>query len=550
MAPKNPQSKRKAPAQPKFAVLPGLQQSPTKTGKKEAAGLATVQPEPSAHDEPSDFDHYQEWVLGANENNPEIPLPMIQGEWGRLSNDGAAAFVNAVRAFQDAERSQIAVDAELHEVLQKVSAFQYSDESRRARETSRLAESLYTDLVQILRSRQPTTHKVLSRLAAVEKALATMPKEGFHSLLEAYHRKLREQIDAADERTEFWIEDLREIPHGVLWTPENFSKVQDVATGIKGELPTAGVSSRLPAGSSSSSSKRKRQGDTEDSISKVPRGFSNADVAQSGSARGGAAPSQQRSSKRATSRAQEQAVGAQPSFQEVPQDRESELDTPSADPTHTPPSPSGALNNTQPEHAARDAPTEEPHVPTQTFPLPTTGTAGRATAFLRDYPQAFPPQIVPWCRRQLVQGDFRNLEDCEELAEALFLFNDRTLTGHDWENEPDVPYLPFTTDDFDAGCRDQILWGNLRRLCAMREIAPSPFQEYYDRNVLQDGWYVENAGSIARKILQLVLGKGLSHDWENERDIVINIPSVETTKVIRLEDLNENGRWNVSALMS
>lgn len=68
--------------------------------------------------------------------------------------------------------------------------------------------------------------------------------------------------------------------------------------------------------------------------------------------------------------------------------------------------------------------------------------------------------------------------------------------------------------------------------------------------MLQDGWYVENAGSIARKILQLVLGKGLSHDWENERDIVINIPSVETTKVIRLEDLNENGRWNVSALMS
>ena len=132
----------------------------------------------------------------------------------------------------------------------------------------------------------------------------------------------------------------------------------------------------------------------------------------------------------------------------------------------------------------------------------------------------------------------------------MFLFNDRTLTGHDWENEPDVPYLPFTTDDFDAGCRDQILWGNLRRLCAMREIAPTPFQEYYDRNVLQDGWYVENAGSVARKILQLALGKGLSHDWENERDIVINIPSVETTKVIRLEDLNENGRWNVSALMS
>jgi hypothetical protein len=97
----------KASAQPKSAALPELQRSPTKQAKKKATNRADAQPELSAHDD------YQRWVLRANKKGPEISLPTIQGEWGRLSDDGAAALVSAVRAFQDAERSQIAVDAEL-----------------------------------------------------------------------------------------------------------------------------------------------------------------------------------------------------------------------------------------------------------------------------------------------------------------------------------------------------------------------------------------------------------------------------------------------------
>jgi hypothetical protein len=103
----------KASAQPKSAALPELQRSPTKQAKKKATNRADAQPELSAHDDLEDFDHYQRWVLRANKKGPEISLPTIQGEWGRLSDDGAAALVSAVRAFQDAERSQIAVDAEL-----------------------------------------------------------------------------------------------------------------------------------------------------------------------------------------------------------------------------------------------------------------------------------------------------------------------------------------------------------------------------------------------------------------------------------------------------
>jgi hypothetical protein len=73
------------------------------------------------------------------------------------------------------------------------------------------------------------------------------------------------------------------------------------------------------------------------------------------------------------------------------------------------------------------------------------------------------------------------------------------------------------------------------------------FLEYCRRSWTPDGFFVDNADSIAHDILQLVNDKGLSHDWENENDVAVNVPSTKTTTVNPpLENLNLNGHWNVS----
>lgn len=226
--------------------------------------------------------------------------------------------------------------------------------------------------------------------------------------------------------------------------------------------------------------------------------------------------------------------------------QQSTPDAASGAPIHTPPSSSNRPNATTPEQTADNEPVDGPHAAPQALPFPSSGVARPCTAWFRAHTENLPPPLVSWCRRQLIQHDFRTLEDCEPLAEAFIIFYKGTLPDHDWANEADVPYLPFTPKDLSRGYDGQILWGNLRRLHAMTQGAPA-LREYLDRNVTKDGLYIENADRIAYEIIKLVQAKGLSHDWDTQADIVINHPSVETTKKYPLQDLA--GHWNVSILI-
>jgi len=546
MAPKRAQPGRKASAQPKPAAATGLQRSPIKPAKKKATNSASAPPQSPADDILDGFDEYRQWVRRANNDAQEISFSQVHGDWQGLPEDHAAAFAVAVRAFQGAEPAQTAADFELRKILQQVSNFQYGDVKRRQRDTSRAAQTLYSALIHTLRSWRSATGAVLSRLYAVESALATMPQEGLHSLLETYQKGLREQIEAVDEKIEFWIDDLRVIPNGDLWTFENFERVQDAAKGIKSDLSIAGLSSLSPAESSSSSSKRKREGDAGEPSPRAPR------VIRSGNARSGAAPSHQRSSEpRATSQNQGQvagdnhveqagaAPGSRPLVQQAPRDGTSTSGGASKNQVHASQASSGSSNVSNTAHAA----------PPQPLPLPTIGVAGEWTELLRRNNAEADASSLPflsWCRRQLITANYRTLEECEPLVHAFYMVFEQTLGDHDWQNELDIPSLPFTPADFQNGR----MLPNVRRLLHMIRNAPGlELNDYVIRNVSKDGHYFVLADFYARQLIGMVLEKGLAHDWETERDFVRSKPPLpNTTNKLPLESIN--GHWNVSLYIS
>ena len=568
MAPKS-KTENKASAQPKSAALPGLQRSPTKLGKKKAADLADAQPGPSVHDDIDDFDHYREWVRRADKNNPEIPLSRIRGEWGRLPDDGATAFAEAVRDFRDAEDLQPLAEVELREELQRVSEFKHGEERHDQRKFGREARERHKALRGELKLCQETAEAVLVQLNYVDAALVTMPREGLQLLLATYQEQLRKSINSAKRQFETWIQDLDRLSPGGVWTPEDTQKFQDHAKVIERGLSTTGLSSQPAVGSSSSSSKRKRQGDTEEPNAKAPRISSNPDVAGSGSAQPGAIRSQRLSSgSRALQHNLEQTSDEEPAEQDIAAtglqsaqrntgNQRSTRGGASVVPTYTPlKSPPGPPNATQHGDAARNAPTGDPHAAPQPSPFPTIGaSAGPWTdKLLEDLSQPSHSPFLSWCRRQFVIANYRTLEECEPLAQACIALYRRVLRDHDWDNESDMPPVPMNADDsyyFKVGAGNGRMWGNTRRLSNIRRNAPLSFHAYCNRNLATDLVLVNNADSIARQILQRVQQTGLSHDWENEEDLVINLPpSFETTKNLPVEGLNLNGRWNVSVSIS
>ena len=560
MPPKKAPSKQKATAQPQNPYGAGpAKRSTTKGATKKAPGRATAQPKTLSHD---NYDDYRQWVRRADKDDPEVSLSTIHEEWKGLPDDSAAVFAGAVRAFQDEEGVRTAAESDLRKVLQRLSEFQYSDEQRSdRRRLGKEAGSLHHDLVLELEVWQSTTEDVLSRLGAVENALVEMPQEGLHALLESYHKGLREQIQAAHENIGSWIEAIQQVAPDGVWTLENIQALQDSAKAIEVYLATADSSSNPPAGRSSSSSKRKRQDDIGEPSPKAPRRTENHDVVGSGSAKGGAARSQQRfSGLHEMGQNAEQANSAGPVNQNRKETTGSQRSTPDVAPgasTRMGQPPSDPPDATQPRHAAPNAPTGQSPAILPPPPLPTVGTAGQWTQMIiRDMSdvslQTSLPTFMAWCRRQFIRANYRTLDDCEPLAAAVYAFLERVLRDHDWENESDMPPMPMSSRDayhFKLGAGDGNMWGNLRRLYGIlrRPDTPLMFLQYCKRNWAPDGSFVDNADSIAYAILQLVNDKGLSHDWENENDVAVNVVSTKTTTAnFPLENLNLNGHWNVS----
>ncbi|GAB7322032.1 hypothetical protein MBLNU13_g03081t2 [Cladosporium sp. NU13] len=533
-----------------------------KTAKGKAADRATASPESPDHD---DFDEYQQWIRRADKDDPEVSLRMIREQWDGLPDDRAAAFAAAVRDFQVDEGVKTFAETELRQVLQQVSNFELGDQRHDRRKLSGAAANLHKALVKTLGVWQLATRDLLSRLDALDTELTTMPREGLQSLLETYQRRLRDSIVSAQALIGPWIQVFGQFATDQLWTPENIQKLQDSARGLESDLITARSSLQSLPEIGSSPSKRKRNGDAERSRSKVPRRSRDPDVTHrsrdpnvmhSGSAKSGAARSQRRASRPAATEDHGQPNGEE--FAELavtvpdllpPQGfQRSTPDRASIDATWTPlRSPSDPQNATQ--HVARNATTGRPYATPQLPPLPTVGEAGPWMQMIfGDLSQPSHSTFLSWCRRQLITANYHTLQECEPLAEAMYQLFRRTLHDHDWENESDMPPLPMTPEvlyKFNAGVGNGRMWGNLRRLFDIRRNAPLSFREYCNRNWAKDQFYVDNADSIARQILELVKEKGLSHDWDTENDVAENVPSTETTTAnFPLVDLHQNGHWN------
>lgn len=287
MPPKKKQSGQKATTQPRAVTPVGARRSTSKatTQKADNRDVARLSSIGEDSEDSEDFENYRQWLQRAGEESHETTLSQAREYWKLLPEERAAAFADAVRALQNEEGVRHEAEVALRELLRRVSAFKYSDERRDQRRVGREAGDLYQDLVVELEVWQSVTEGVLSRLDAVEDTVAEMPQEGPHSLLEAFHKGLKKQIKAVLKEIGSWITEIQQIPHNEVWTLEYIQRIQGSARDIEIYLSTAKPSSQPLAGSSSSSSKRKRQGDAEGSSPKVPRGSEHTDVAGNGSAK-------------------------------------------------------------------------------------------------------------------------------------------------------------------------------------------------------------------------------------------------------------------------
>ena len=455
-------------------------------------------------------------------------MSRIREDWEGLSEDHAATFGRAVRAFEVAEEVQAAAEVELRKALQDASTFDFMQgEGRRSPRTiARDAKRLNTALIKALAVWRAATEDLRLEMDGVDGALVERPEgglqSGLQSTLQAYQQRLRESIEAPKERMQYWAEDNDTFGDDADWTPDFIQTFKEYAKAIERDLSPAEPSSNPVAGDSRSSSKRKRQGeDDAEPSSKALRNSKNANASRSGGAKGGA----ERSSRPyATDQQHEQGRDEEPLDQAVAAPETSIL----------------SQDGTNDEQSNPDGAIANPPAP---LPFPAIGVAGHYASILRDEPPVFEPTFMEWCRRQLINANYGTLEECEPLAEALNLFFQRTLEDHDWENEPYVPFLPLTSDDFRTGR----VMPNGRRLFAMTQNAPAQLQEFCIRNLSTNDLYFTNADRTARRIIRLIREHGLYHDWETVDDLVLNKQLLEVTHKIPLEGLN--GHWNVSTHM-
>lgn len=478
------------------------------------------------------FDDYRQWIREATTHDTEIQMSQIHRDWDTLTPEHRSAFADAVRAFREANATQVAVYADLENAASKASALGASTlEERPKRKFGRDAGACALALAEIIKTCHSANYDLLLELDDLDAALATRPKAELHSTLHKHQQRLRNSVERGDAKITSWTKDCDLFKHSADWTdPETVEAFLIFARLILGDLLQIKSAPEPANEGGPSSPKRKRQNENEEPSPKVLRRPGDTNVPHGDSVQAGAENSRQQS---------HGAFGNAGNQKATTGDEQVERDVDA-------PGQALSVEGTGKGLAAPELP-EEPAATPEPLPFPETGVPGPWTSALRDNLDRVSPSFKSWCRSQLTDANHRSLEDVEPLATALVHFWNETASHHDWENEGGVPHLPLTLADFSRPWPGGRLWPNVRRLNGMLGRSSADFRSFYDRNLTIEEVYKANANTIARDIIRQIHHGGLTQGWDRVDDLDRAIPPPEHTDQIPLDGLNrESGHWNVS----
>jgi hypothetical protein len=507
---------------------------------------------------PDDFSDYQSWVRRAD---LKMSFSQMRKDWGELPANHTASFLAAVRQFRAAKNTQAGEEGHLLEAAKELSLLEELDNDRRAlRAAARSVKEDLKRLVEALAKCKGAMNEVSSQLDALDDALSTRPKgdsrqRKFRQRLQDHHEKLRESADAEMAKCDAWIKNCQPLVD-VEWSFNNYNTVIACAKEIHETIP-ARESSPTPASDNErSSSKRKHTEEAEGSASKAVRSSAAASVPRNRSVRASASDHDSPSvgnrpikfeGAELKWRRTPSAAYPQPSRSARPGGSPDDPIELSGDKSHEEGLPVAPAKEPVAPSRGPIAPSREPVAPREYLPLPANGVRGEyATTLIRHLPQC-PLSFINWCRGQLLRSHSPTYEHVEPLMKALVLFHQQTLPDHDWENEPNVPFLPFSSDDFNRPWGAGRNWPNVRRLLKMVE-GNDVCRTYFMRHISHRGVTIDTANKDSADYIRLIQRRGgPEHDWEQEPDqSPIGAPSLQETAAIPLEGLRPVGRWSVS----
>lgn len=471
--------------------------SPAKHSSKQTLKQAT----PAPHD---DFDDYRLWAREAIPSAERPSLSEIRKDWEGQPADHAADFAKSVRCFWDAKRDHAAAKVNLRKVASVIT------DMKEARDHGHIMETYLQDakdnqkaLNGAIVGYQAAISATITQLDALDMLAARLEGE-LQWYFQEHQMELRIPLSEERELCDDCILTIKDFDDEL--TEYTVKLLEDFAAVIFKNVPEPKSSSIPARDDGRSSSKRKRQDEAGGANSKATRLSKDANVEPVKSAQPGAEPS-------------------------LRQEQHSGLDTGDASPNQAP----------------RNGSTEQAVITHEDLPLPSTGVAGPATAWLIENPAQFTPSFISWCRRQILDRGYRTLNEVEPLAEAFLNFRKVTWDEHDWENEGDVPYLPFPPDGFQVLFPDGREWPNVRRLKAMTQGASEDLRHYVRRQLYTNGAIFTHANLFAGQVIELMQRRGPQHDWDMEDDLDVWKAPLAETSTIPLERLP--GRWNVSVIL-
>jgi hypothetical protein len=372
--------------------------------------------------------------------------------------------------------------------------------------------------VEALAQCEDAMNEVLSQLDALGDALSTRPEgdsrqRKFRDHLQVHHEKLRESAEAEMAKRDAWIKRCQPLVD-VKWTFNGFNTAIACAKEIHEIIPVRGPSSTPPSGNARSSSKRKHTEEGEGPAPKAVRSSAAASVPRYPSVRAGASEHQSPS------------VGNRPTEVEgvdliaprTPSAAHSQLSR-SAQPGGSRDNAIEVLSRSRSHGEERPVIlAREPVDPRIYLRLPAHGEPGKYASLLIRHPLKFPLSFINWCRGQLLRSRLPTFEAVESLTGAFILFRQQTLADHDWENEPDVPFLPFSVEDFQRPWGEGRNWPKARRLLKIVE-GNDVCHNYFMRHIPYEGVIITDANRDSANYIRLIQSKGgPQYDWEQEAE--------------------------------
>lgn len=520
----------------------------TKTTKEE--------PNPTAPSEPApdDFDVYQSWVKEAiGDDISESSETLIVEDWNEFEAEGMADFAKAARGYNAAKEARTAADSELLNAARAALSLPDLEAGNRKsyRGLSAPAKKHRVELGKALDDREAANGDVSSYLAALDGALKSNPDGALVQHLRGHQQELQSTLEAAVSNAQEWRE-MWTACSADEWTRETFGTLRMLAEAIRDALESRPPSSNDSAQASPKGTSGHVNDDLESKASDASKGdaVSPAKSVQPGADRpqhvNTGSNDQAKSGGRDTQlQAGEQRPNIETSNGQVKSGDQNAPSQSEDDQTNIGLSNERSPSSNQDVHFQPED--QQPAADFERLPLPTTGNLGRWTLWLEQRQKESSPSFVSWCRRQLESAEDRSPEAVEILATAFAAFYYHVLRDHDWENEGNVPFLPFGSDQFKIGWPAERPLPNYRRLLRMTETGSEACKYYVDRHMYDGNDVREDANGYVKGIIEYIQQNGVQLDWDAIPDIAVLKTSTKYTAALEFEGLlNRVGHWNVS----